>query len=208
MDRQRGHLVDFLAGEFPVTPTFSVPASRTIWLPRCSFRRSPLATCDYPSLVCMLRIFRCRALELGIFEWRRPANPRTPIGPGEAAFGNGRRRGGCDAGHPEVDASLAAAQTFEEQSRQLALLTLYEGRLRRTLEKDLGALKALQAERKAKYEKAADQATAFLRYAGSRGEAYEPGHDFQPASDWGGFLRICNPDYLESITYKCARIAA
>jgi hypothetical protein len=139
----------------------------------------------------MFRIFRCRALENGIF-----------------ANGFRARIDSIDAGHPEVDASLAAAQTFEEQSRQLALLTLYEGRLRRTLEKDLAALKALQAERKAKYEKAADQATAFLRYAGSRGEMYEPGDDFQPASDWGGFLRICNPDYLESITYKCARIAA
>ena len=119
----------------------------------------------------MFRLFRCRALEHGIF-----------------ANGFRAKIDSIDSGHHEVDASLAAAQTFEEQSRQLALLTLYEGRLRRTLEKDLAALKALQAERKAKYEKAADQATAFLRYAGSRGEMYEPGDDFQPASDWGGFV--------------------
>jgi phospholipase C len=36
---------------------------------------------------------------------------------------------------------------------------------------------------------------------------YAPGGIY-PAVDDSGFLRICNPDYLESITYKCARIAA
>ena len=119
----------------------------------------------------IFRIFRCRALENGIF-----------------ANGFRDKIDSIDSGHHEVDASLVAAKTFEEQSHRLALLTLYEGRLRRTLEKDLAALKALQAERKLKYERAADDATAFARYAASRAETYDPGDDFKPAADWGGFI--------------------
>ena len=139
----------------------------------------------------IFRISRCRALENGI-------------------FANGFRQhiDSIDAGHPEVDASLAAARTFEEQGRQIALLSVYEGRLRRTLEKDLAALKALQAERKEKYERAADQATAFARYAAARDEEYEPGDDFQPAADWGGFV-FSEPELLarydRQIRYQNAR---
>jgi hypothetical protein len=139
----------------------------------------------------MFRISRCRALENGM-------------------FANGfREHIDCiDAGHPEVDASLAGARTFEEQGRQIALLSVYEGRLRRTLEKDLAALKALQVERKEKYERAADQATAFVRYAVAREEEYEPGDDFQPATDWGGFV-FSEPEllrrYNRRLRYEDAR---
>ena len=132
----------------------------------------------------IFRIFRCRALENGIF-----------------ANGFRDKIDSIDSGHHEVDASLAAAKTFEEQSRQLALLTLYEGRLRRTLEKDLAALKALQAERKSKYERAADEASAFARYAAARGETYEPGDDFKPASDWAGFV-FSEPDLIRRYNRK------
>ena len=126
----------------------------------------------------MFRISRCRALENGI-------------------FANGFRQhiDSIDAGHPEVDASLAAARTFEEQGRQIALLSVYEGRMRRTLEKDLAALKALQVERKEKYEQAVDQATAFARYAAKRNEEYDPGDDFEAASEWGGFV-FSEPEIL------------
>jgi hypothetical protein len=104
-------------------------------------------------------------------------------------FANGFREkiDSIDSGHHEVDASLVAAKTFAEHSRQLALFTLREGRLGRTLEKALAALEAPQAERKARYEKAANQAKIFAKYAASRGKTYEPGDDFKPASAWGGF---------------------
>jgi hypothetical protein len=104
------------------------------------------------------------------------------------ALGHREKVESIGSGHHEVDAGLAASQTFLEHAKELALLTTYEGRIRRALEKDLAALKALQAERKAAYEKAADQATVFAKYAASRGETYEPGDDFEPASDWGGLV--------------------
>ena len=138
----------------------------------------------------MWRLNRCRALENGI-------------------FANGHRElvDSIDSGHSEVDTSLAAARTFEAQAKQIALLSVYEGRIRRTLEKDLAALKALQAERKAAYEKAADQATAFARYASARNEEYTPGDDFQPASAWGGFV-FSEPELLRRWDRKCRLEAA
>ena len=92
-----------------------------------------------------------------------------------------------DTGNEEVDNAVAAAKTFIELNRELANLTTYEGRIRRALEKDRAALKELQTERKAKYDKALQQAADFAVLALHRGETYEPGDDFTPASDWGGF---------------------
>ena len=119
----------------------------------------------------MWRLQRARALENGIF-----------------ADGFRRRIDQIDAGHPEVDAALAQSQTWAEQAHNLQLLTVYEGRIRRGMEKNTAQLKALQTERKAAREKALGQAALFVEHAESKEETYEPGDDFTPASDWGGFV--------------------
>ena len=108
----------------------------------------------------------------------------------QSIFAHGHREkiDSIDSGHHEVDNSLAAGQTFLEFSHQLNLLTVYEGRTRRALEKDRAALKALQEERKAKYDRAAEQATDFVVLAINRDQDYQPDRDFTPASDWGGFV--------------------
>src|SRR6516165_9444649 len=54
-----------------------------------------------------------------------------------------------NAGHPEVDAALAQGRTWIAQARNLQLLTTYEQRIRRSVEKNMAEIKALQAERKA-----------------------------------------------------------
>ena len=129
----------------------------------------------------MWRLQHLRALEQGVF-----------------ANGHREKIDSIDSGHHEVDASLAAAQTFIEHAKSLALLSTYEGRIRRTLEKDLAALKAAQAERKAAYQNAVDQAVKFTKYAIARDEDYEPGNDFKPASSWGGF-EFSEPEMLRII---------
>lgn len=108
----------------------------------------------------------------------------------QSIFAHGHREkiDSIDSGHHEVDNSLAAGQTFLEFSHQLNLLTVYEGRIRRALEKDRAALKALQEERKARHNQAAEQATDFLVLSAVRGEDYEPRQDFTPASEYGGFV--------------------
>lgn len=104
------------------------------------------------------------------------------------ALGHREKVDSIGSGHHELDAGLAASQTFLERAKELALLTTYESRIRRALEKDLAALKALQAERKARHEEAVRQAKLFTKYALARDEDYHPGADFEPASNWGGFV--------------------
>ena len=119
----------------------------------------------------MWRLQRARALENGIF-----------------AQGFRDHVDQINAGHPEVDTALAQSQTWTDQAHNLQLLTVYEGRIRRTLEKNTAQLKALQSERKALHEKAAKQAALFMELAESKGEIYLPAYDFSPAREWGGFV--------------------
>jgi hypothetical protein len=118
----------------------------------------------------MWRLQRAAAIEQGIF-----------------ASGFRAHVDSINAGHPEVDSALATSETFVEQARALALLTTYETRIRRALEKDLAALRALQSERKAAHYRAENDAIRMLQYTRHRGETYDPGDDFKPASDYGGF---------------------
>ena len=54
-----------------------------------------------------------------------------------------------DADHPELHAALTAARTFTREAKSIELLTLYEQRINRSLQKNLGLLQQLQATRKA-----------------------------------------------------------
>ena len=76
----------------------------------------------------MFRINKIRAIEAGIFATGFRANIDS-----------------IDAGHPEVDAALVAADTFTTQAKQILLLSVYESRLTSILRKDRADLNALQA---------------------------------------------------------------
>jgi hypothetical protein len=119
----------------------------------------------------MWRIARIRALEAGIF-----------------ATGFRENIDAIDAGHPEVDAALVAADTWTRQAKEIMLLSVYEGRLTRIMEKQRAELKALQSERKEAREKALNQAALFVEHAEGKGEEYDPGEDVQPASAHGEFV--------------------
>jgi hypothetical protein len=54
-----------------------------------------------------------------------------------------------DSDNLELDAALAQARTWIAHARELNLLTIYENRIRRSVEKNTAELRALQAERKA-----------------------------------------------------------
>src|SRR5262252_1185888 len=53
------------------------------------------------------------------------------------------------AGNPEVDAAFAQGRTWIEQARNVQLLTTYEQRIRRSIEKNAAELRTLQTARKA-----------------------------------------------------------
>jgi hypothetical protein len=104
------------------------------------------------------------------------------------AVGHQQHAAEFPSGHPEVDAALAEGKTWLGQSRQLQLLTLYEGRIRRAIAQNTLELKAMQAERKAAYAQAQRQAIVLSRVAQSDGEPYDPVADFSPAEEHGGFV--------------------
>jgi hypothetical protein len=119
----------------------------------------------------MWRLQRARALENGIF-----------------AQGHNRHIEDINSGHPETDAALAQSQTWIEQAHSLHLLTVYEQRINRALEKNTIQLKALQTERKEAHHRAQQHAIAFVQLAESKGQTYDPGQDFAPPSAHGGFV--------------------
>src|SRR6202034_1895514 len=77
----------------------------------------------------------------------------------------------------QIDAALTAARVFTQESKQLQLLTLYEQRINRAIQKNLALLKSLQTERKSQHEAAMKEAVALLQLSEMRGIEYFPSKD-------------------------------
>jgi len=78
---------------------------------------------------------------------------------------------------PQIDAALVSARVFTQESKQLQLLTLYEQRINRSLQKNLAILQSLQATRKAAHEAAMKEAAALLKLSEMKGLEYAPAKD-------------------------------
>jgi hypothetical protein len=78
---------------------------------------------------------------------------------------------------PQIDAALTTAHFFTLESKQLQLLTLYEQRLNRAVQKNLALLQSLQAARKAQHEAAMKEAAALLKLSEMKGLEYHPATD-------------------------------
>ena len=96
--------------------------------------------------------------------------------------------GSANTGIEPVDAALAEAKTWKECATSLQTLVLYESRLRRAVEKNEAKLEGLQTTRKQDRERARHEAILLTKEAADREEEYDPGEDFEPASDHGGFV--------------------
>ncbi|SPE39255.1 hypothetical protein SBA3_3140003 [Candidatus Sulfopaludibacter sp. SbA3] len=84
------------------------------------------------------------------------------------------------AHHPEIDSALAQAVVWACEADNFNLMSLYENRAQRRLERNMIILKQLQAERKAAFEQAVEEATLLAQYAASKGEPYHVETDFPP----------------------------
>ncbi len=74
----------------------------------------------------------------------------------------------------EIHAALTAAKVYKAESKQLQLLTLYEQRINRNLQKNLATLQALQTARLAKREAEMKEAKKLLQLSEMKGLPYEP----------------------------------
>ena len=81
------------------------------------------------------------------------------------------------AHHPEVDAAFAQAQAWLANGKQISLITLYEGRIQRRIEKNLALLRQMQQDRQAALQQAAEQSQLLAKLAASKGETYDPERD-------------------------------
>jgi hypothetical protein len=78
---------------------------------------------------------------------------------------------------PQIDAALISARVFTLESKQLQLLTLYEQRINRSLQKNLAMLQSLQSARKAAHEAAMKEAATLLKLSEMKGLEYFPSKD-------------------------------
>jgi hypothetical protein len=75
--------------------------------------------------------------------------------------------------NPEVDAALAQGRTWLAESRNIALLSLYESRIQRRFEKNMAQLKELQSERKAALQQTIEEAAILTQLAETQGQTFD-----------------------------------
>jgi hypothetical protein len=105
------------------------------------------------------RLNRARALENSIFALGQTENVPD------------------DSDNPDVDAALAQGLTWIAHARELQLLSIYESRIRRSVEKNTAELRALQKERKLAPIEAQLQHFLNARFEGGNDD---PGGDLPP----------------------------
>ena len=93
------------------------------------------------------------------------------------ALGHNAKSDDIETENPEIHAALTAAKVYKEESKQLHLLTLYEQRINRNIQKNLALLQSLQAARIAKREAEMKEAKKLLQLSEMKGLRYEPVKD-------------------------------
>jgi hypothetical protein len=120
------------------------------------------------------RLNRARALENAIFTFGLQVNSHADGDP-----------------NPEAEAALALGRTWNHEGRSLQLLTTYEQRIRRSIEKNTAELHTLQTQRKQAVAEAEEKArllVQFAEYEAKQGRNYDPSNDFPPESQPPGFV--------------------
>jgi hypothetical protein len=115
------------------------------------------------------RINRARAIEHGIF-----------------ALGQLKDLCATDPfqmGHPpiqqlELDQALSQAYTWLSEGKDIQLLSLYQQRILRSIERSMAELRTLRAERLAARQQAVEEALLLSQLAKSKGETYDVATDF------------------------------
>jgi hypothetical protein len=88
------------------------------------------------------------------------------------ALGHNAKSDEVETEDPEIHAALTAAKVFKEESKQLQLLTLYEQRINRNIQRNLATLQALQVARIARREAEMKEAKKLLQLSEMKGVPY------------------------------------
>jgi hypothetical protein len=82
------------------------------------------------------------------------------------------------AHHEEIDAAFSQAVAWASNAKNLNLLTLYEGRIQRRVEKNIALLRQYQQDRQTALNQAVEEAALLAQFAASQGETYDIERDF------------------------------
>jgi hypothetical protein len=93
------------------------------------------------------------------------------------AMGVGHLGGNECNTHPEIDDAMTHARVYTREAKNLQLLTLYEQRINRTLQKNMALLKSMQEERRARRAAEMEEASRLLQLSEMRGREYKPEQD-------------------------------
>jgi hypothetical protein len=121
------------------------------------------------------RLNRARALESGIFALGQMADESDPDSPQNDSLQTGQP----EIGQPEISQSLSQAKTWLADGKHIQLLSLYQQRIQRSIERNMAELRTLRAERKAARDQAIEEAILLSQLAKSKGETYDVAADFQ-----------------------------
>ena len=84
--------------------------------------------------------------------------------------------------HPQVQTACAQAVAWAADVKNLNLLSLYEGRMQRRVEKNVKLLQEAQQQRKAALKQAVEEAALLAQAAAIQGETYDVEREFPPAA--------------------------
>ena len=115
------------------------------------------------------RLKRARALETGIFALGQ-------LG----ALGALVTRDRDDPAQLPIDEALSQARTWLAKGENFLLLSLYEQRIHRAIEKNMAQLRTLRDERQAARKQVLEEAQLLAQLAKSKGEKYDAAKDFPP----------------------------
>jgi len=88
--------------------------------------------------------------------------------------------GGEDKAQGEVDEAFAQTRTWLKEARNLQLLTIYEQRIQRAVDKNMAELRTIQAHRKEQAQEAMCQAKLLYQLDEAEGIPWKPEAYFTP----------------------------
>ena len=93
------------------------------------------------------------------------------------ALGSQKNNGDPDVGlhctNPQFEHAMANARTFSEEASRFALMSIYEQRMNRSLNKNLATLRQLQAERRQQEAQTRSEEIILARYSDIMGLTYQ-----------------------------------
>ena len=115
------------------------------------------------------RLNRARAIESGVFALGQMADESDPD-----LQQNDQR----EIDQPGINQALSQAKTWLADGKYIQLLSLYQQRIQRSIERSMAEIRTLRAERKAALDQAVEEAILLSQLAKSKGETYNPAADF------------------------------